>query len=145
MTVHSVSLSSLCGEMLEPLGICTYVCDYIYIYLYLHPCFLKGEGALQSVVGRCSPSSSLTSSSWELSGTSAIERSREMRRARGEITCEARPGFISCSARKVTFAGLIDLGLLQISSAQQAAGGNYWQCLQVTVIKPQVIIILFHF
>lgn len=66
-----------------------------------------------------------------------------MRRARGAITCEAHAGFISCSAIKVTFAGLIDLGLLQISSTQRAAGGNYWQRLQVTVIKTQVIIILF--
>lgn len=67
----------------------------------MHPCSLKG-GALQLVVGRCSHSGSPTSSPWELLGTGVVGRSRETRRARGEITCEAHPGFISRSAIKMT-------------------------------------------
>lgn len=85
--------------MLEQLGTCTCACERER-EREMHPCSLQGEDALQLVVGRCSPSGSPTSSPWKLLVT--VRRGGEMRKARGEITCETHPGFISPSAIKMT-------------------------------------------
>lgn len=113
------------------------------------PLLPEGRGAPQSVMGRCSPSSS-TSFSHELSGAGAVGRKWGREEMQGnEEGEEWNTLWGSCSlyfslCNKDDLAGLIALGLLQISSTQQTAGGSCWQCLQVTVIKPQVILILFH-
>lgn len=77
---------------------------HVNISKYIHICaplLPEGRGAPQSVMGRCSPSSS-TSSPHELAGAGAVGRSREMRRERNEIPCEAHAAFISHSAIKMT-------------------------------------------
>lgn len=73
---------------------------YLNRSVYVHPCSLKREGAPQSGMGRCSPSSS--ASPHELSGSGAVGRSRKMRRERSKIPCEAHAAFISLSAIKMT-------------------------------------------
>lgn len=148
MIVHSVCFSVfyLWGNAgtIRDLNVCVW---YIYLIERERDVPLLSEGRKSTAVGGGEMLS------WQFSYIFSLgalgnwshweEQGNEEDEGWSNVWGSSRLYFLLCN--KDDLAGLIDLGLLQISSALQAAGGNYWQCLQVTVIKPQLIIILFLF